>query len=196
MDHFDEYLKGKKFILNTDHKPLEKLGHLHSKTMNRFQTALLEHDFIIQYKKGSDMPADYLSRLPANDANLVIASFDPFQAGLGDLQKEEDFARNIKLFCQTKQWPAHLSWKDANAHADLIKKMFHDKDRILWVRLNDYKYPRTALLLPKKYQKEALCEAHNSIFGGHDATLKTYIKITSSYYWMGIYSDIKMHMQI
>jgi len=59
MDHFDEYLKGKKFILYTDHKPLEKLGHLHSKTMNRFQTALLEHDFVIQYKKGSDMPADY-----------------------------------------------------------------------------------------------------------------------------------------
>jgi hypothetical protein len=25
---------------------------LHSKTMNRFQTALLEHNFIIQYKKG------------------------------------------------------------------------------------------------------------------------------------------------
>jgi len=39
MDHFNEYLKGKKFILYTDHKPLEKLGHFHSKTMNRFQTA-------------------------------------------------------------------------------------------------------------------------------------------------------------
>jgi hypothetical protein len=48
MDHFNEYLKGKKFILYIDHKPLEKLGHLHSQTMNRFQMALLEHDFIIQ----------------------------------------------------------------------------------------------------------------------------------------------------
>jgi len=27
----------------------------------RFQTALLEHDFVIQYKRGSEMPADYLS---------------------------------------------------------------------------------------------------------------------------------------
>jgi hypothetical protein len=42
MDHFNEYLKGKKFIPYMDHKPLEKLGHLHSKTMNHFQTALLE----------------------------------------------------------------------------------------------------------------------------------------------------------
>ncbi len=34
MDHFNEYLKGKKFILYTDHKQLEKLGHLHIKMMN------------------------------------------------------------------------------------------------------------------------------------------------------------------
>ncbi len=89
MDHFNEYLKGKKFILYTDHKPLEKLGHLHSKTMNRFQTALLEHNFIIQYKKGSDMPADYLSRLPATVNDPVIAAFDPFQARLGSFRKKK-----------------------------------------------------------------------------------------------------------
>ena len=87
MDHFNEYLKGKKFILYTDHKPLEKLGHLHSKTMNRFQTALLEHDFIIQYKKGSDMPADYLSRLPASSDEPVIAAFDPFQTDLPNFRR-------------------------------------------------------------------------------------------------------------
>jgi RNase H-like domain found in reverse transcriptase len=74
MDHFNKYIKGKKFILYMDHKPLEKLGHLHSQTMNRFQMALLEHDFIIQYKKGSNMPADYLSRLPAiSDAPVIAA---------------------------------------------------------------------------------------------------------------------------
>jgi hypothetical protein len=38
-----------------------------------------------------------------------------------------------------------------------------------------FKYPRTALLLPQKYQKEALCEAHKSILGGHNAKLKTYM---------------------
>ncbi len=51
MDVFNEYLKGKQFILFTDQKPLEKMGHLHTKTMNRLQAALLEHDFVIQYKK-------------------------------------------------------------------------------------------------------------------------------------------------
>jgi len=58
MDFFNKYLKGKRFILYTDHKPLEKLGHLQSKMLNQLQTALLEHDFVIQYKKGSNMLAD------------------------------------------------------------------------------------------------------------------------------------------
>ena len=195
MDHFDEYLKGKKFILYTDHKPLEKLGHLHSKTMNRFQTALLEHDFVIQYKKGSDMPADYLSRLPASSDQPVIAAFDPFQTNLPTLQREEDYFRKLKHFNETHQWPAGVSRAEANSLTDLVKRTFHDKDNILWIRLNDYKYPRTALLLPKKYQKEALCEAHNSIFGGHDASLKTYMKISSSYYWPGLFKDVKAHIQ-
>jgi hypothetical protein len=109
MDHFNKYLKGKKFILYMDYKPLEKLGHLHSKTMNRFQMALLEHDFIIQYKKGSDMPADYLLRLPATSKDPVTAGFDPFQPRLDELQREEEYAQNILKFHQTKQWPNHLT---------------------------------------------------------------------------------------
>jgi hypothetical protein len=64
-DVFNEYLRGKQFILFTDHKPLEKLGHLHTKMLNWLQAALLEHDFVVQYKKGTTMPADYLSRLPS-----------------------------------------------------------------------------------------------------------------------------------
>jgi hypothetical protein len=169
MDHFNEYLKGKKFILYTDHKPLEKLGHLHSKTMNRFQTALLEHDFVIQYKKGSDMLAAYLSRLLATASEPVIVAFDPLQTDLAKLQRKEPFAKNILYFGKHNQWPPHLSRTEANSHADLLKKLFHDKEGILWLRLTDYKYPRTTLLLPRKYQKEALCEAYNSIFGVHNA---------------------------
>jgi hypothetical protein len=127
MDHFNEYLKGKKFILYMDHKPLEKLGHLHSKTMNRFQTAQLEHYFIIQYKKGSDMPANYLSRLPATTNEPVIAAFDPFQTDLAELQREEPFAQNILYFGKHSRWPRHLSKSEANYHADLLKKIFTTK---------------------------------------------------------------------
>lgn len=65
MDIFNKYFRGKQFILFTDHKPLEKLGHLHTKMLNRLQAALLEHDFVVQYKKDMTMPADYLSTFPS-----------------------------------------------------------------------------------------------------------------------------------
>ena len=48
MDFFNKYLRGKQFILYMDHKPLEKLGHLHNKTLNSLQSALLEYDFMIK----------------------------------------------------------------------------------------------------------------------------------------------------
>jgi hypothetical protein len=46
--------------------------------LNRLQAALFEHDFVVQYKKGTTMPADYLSRLPSfpQEAQHKIAAFD------------------------------------------------------------------------------------------------------------------------
>jgi hypothetical protein len=43
---------------------------------------------------------------------------------------------------------------------NLAIKLFQDAYN-LWIRLDDYKYPQTALYLPEKYCKMALCEAHN-----------------------------------
>jgi hypothetical protein len=51
--------------------------------------------------------------------------------------------------------------------------IFQDKNK-----LDDFKYPRTALYLPAKYRKEAMCEAQDGIFGGHNAAHKTYLKIS------------------
>jgi len=61
MDYFDTYLKGRKFKLFTDHKPLEKLSTIHSKMFYRLQEQMNIFDFTIHYKKGSEMPADFLS---------------------------------------------------------------------------------------------------------------------------------------
>ena len=184
MDFFNEYLKGKRFILYTDHKPLEKLGHLHSKTMNRLQTALLEHDFVIQHKKGSNMPADYLSRLPgAKDSIASISSFDPFQTDLYDLQMQDEILQGIQTFRNTGKWPSTISKQDQAYYTAMIDKLFQDKNKLVWVRLSDFNYPRTALYLPTRYRKEAMCEAHDSILGGHNAAHKTYLKISTSYFW-------------
>ena len=199
MDIFNEYLKGKRFVLFTDHKPLEKLGHLHTKTMNRLQAALLEHDFVVQYKKGTTMPADYLSRLPsfpqeANTSN-IIAAFDPFQPNLPQLQNEDSDLQAIFKFLKTGQWHETLTKRQIRTLSALAPKVFLDKNKLAWIRLEDYKYPRTALWLPQFYRKEALCEAHDQMFAGHNAAQKSYIKLTSSYFWPNAYVHVLKHTQ-
>jgi hypothetical protein len=69
MDHFGTYLWGRKFTLITDHWPLEKLGKVHTKTLNGLQEVMNTFDFDIINKKGSEIPANYLSR------NLVNAIY-------------------------------------------------------------------------------------------------------------------------
>ncbi len=61
METFEVHLKGRHFKLFTDHKPLEKLGKVHTKTWNRLQQMMNLFSFDIIYKQGSKMPADFLS---------------------------------------------------------------------------------------------------------------------------------------
>ena len=63
IDNFAVYLRGRRFTLFTDHKPLETLSTVHTKTLNRLQQQLLEFDFDIRYKEGKENTvADALSR--------------------------------------------------------------------------------------------------------------------------------------
>jgi hypothetical protein len=45
----------------TNYQPLEKLRQVQAKMLNHLQEAMLQFHFQISYKKGSKMPADYLS---------------------------------------------------------------------------------------------------------------------------------------
>jgi hypothetical protein len=80
MEHFSSYLWGCQFILFTDHHPLEKLGQVQSKMLNCLQEVMQKFNFQIIYKKGSEMPIDYMSR------NLVEAiTWQPSQ-----IQQEQE----------------------------------------------------------------------------------------------------------
>jgi hypothetical protein len=131
MEVFNEYLRGKQFILFTDHKPLEKLGHLHTKTLNRLQTALLEHNFVVQYKKGTNMPADYLSRLPSLPVISIeapaISSFDPFNPDLQQLQCQDQDLQAIFHFIKQGTWQESFPKQKLCVLAALAPKVFFDK---------------------------------------------------------------------
>jgi hypothetical protein len=49
------------------------------------------------------------------------------------------------------EWPAYVTKADSNYLQNLAVKLFQDANKIVWIQLNDYKYPRTALYLPENF---------------------------------------------
>jgi len=186
MEHFTTYLRGRKFTLITDHRPLEKLGKVHTKTLNRLQEIMNTFDFDIVYRKGSEMPADYLSR------NLVAAiSWDP--AELQNAQNADPLIKALKNFLLNKELPL-----DAKCQ-QLVKVFANDcfiEDDIVWRRIKrQFEPSRVVIFLPATLKQQALVDAHGNELVGHDGIYKTKERLFQCYYWPGMDADIATHLK-
>ena len=92
IDNFAVYLRGRRFTLYTDHKPLETLSTVHTKTLNRLQQQLLEFDFDIRYKEGKEnTAADALSR-------NTVAALDEDSGTMRNAQTADALCGGIREF--------------------------------------------------------------------------------------------------
>ena len=186
MDHFSNYLKGRHFTLYTDHKPLEKLGKVHTRTLNRLQEIMNTFDFEIVYKKGSEMPADFLSR-------NVVASINFENVELAAQQQKDDFLAAMRNFLLHKILP-----KDENVARTIVHlshEVFIEND-VLWRRLRVRHEPgRVVVLLPRAMVEAVLEEAHGHLLTGHDGIGKTKERIMQSFWWPQMDKDIIEHLQ-
>jgi len=151
MNHFGNYLRGRHFTLFTDHKPLEKLSKVHTRTYNRLQEEMMKFSFDLKYKPGKDMPADFLSRsVPASSARHPVQetsmasisvphlpfvwqtlSVGPTPVHIRDPVSSIDFdtadireAQSQDPFCKMlRAFLANGSLPDDNAQATLVKRI-------------------------------------------------------------------------
>ena len=141
-------------------------------------------------KKVVNMPADFLSRQMVK----FLSAIDPFSSDLAKLQTVDSDIICIKHFALNASWPQGTPKSVANHLAPLAPNFF-SKDNTVWIRLTDSKCPRTALFLLAQFHKWAMCEDHGTILSGHDADLKTYIRLTVHYIWPSMKSDIASHIK-
>ena len=186
MDHYDTYLRGRPFVLYTDHRPLEKLGKVHTKTLNRLQEAMGRYNFEIMYKKGSEMPADYLSR-------NVVAAVSWTNDALEKAQGEDKLIRALREFLLNKVLP-----KDETCQR--VVKHFADdcfvEDGLVWKRVKrKYEPSRVVIFLPESLVEAALKDAHGHLLTGHNGVFKTKERLFQCYYWPGMDKDIADHLQ-
>jgi hypothetical protein len=188
MDYFQEHLRGKRFILYTDHKPLEALSHIHTKTLNRLQTAMMDFDFEIQYKKGIEMPADFLSRATVDEINAI----NPFNEDLPALQRQ----------CSQSKMIIEQIYKvlinPTQRIKDLADTCFIDQS-VLWKKISAQDswdaQPRTVLFVPTKLRRQLICEAHGKLLTGHNGIQKTKERLLTSYFWPNMDFDISNHIK-
>ena len=186
MDHFDTYLKGRHFSLFTDHRPLEKLGKVHTKTLNRLQEMMNRFDFEIFYKKGSEMPADYLSR-------NVVAAIGWERETLAKAQDQDNLVKALKAFLLNRELPSDEKCQRLVRH--LADSCFVEND-LVWKRVKrQFEPSRVVIFLPEQMIQDVLQDAHGHLLGGHDGVFKTKERLFQCYYWPGMDHDITDHLQ-
>ena len=185
IDHFSVYLRGRKFTLYTDHKPLEKLSTVHTKTLNRLQQAMNEHDFVICHKPGNEMPADFLSRNVASISSIL-------DNDLHLLQSQDEFISDLIRFKKFGVSPSD----PLRSHylRSIAPSCFFEKD-ILWRRISRHNMPhRNVLLLPLVLTDDLIHETHSALLSGHEGITRTKERLLQSYFWPNMENKIGQHI--
>lgn len=96
---FRSYLLGPRFTIFSDHKPLSSLvfGKAHNARQTRWQLALQEFDFSVQYKVGvANTAADALSRI---DTDIPVCATGSFVQSVTDMVRTEQLKCKEILHC-------------------------------------------------------------------------------------------------
>ena len=178
IQHFHTYTYGPRFTLCTDHKPIESLSKIHTKTLNRLHELMNQYDFVVEYKKGVDNTvADFLSR---NAIAALQVSVDEMLR----LQSTDEAVQEIVAYLSTGQLPSReADRRRVHLHA---QSCFLE-DGILYYKFRSAGQPERPLLwAPALIQNQILDAAHCSRFAGHGGRFRTHERVLQRYWWPGL----------
>jgi len=182
MDHFGIYLQGQKFKLISDHRPLEKLGKVHRKTLNHLQEVMNAFDFDIIYKK-------------AVKCQLIICVETLSMPYLG---MPLNYSRlNLPILCY-KHWKNLLNRELPNntKFQSVIKLNENDcfiEDDIVWRCIKrQFEPSQVVIFLPAMLVPDVLA---GNLLVGHNGIYETKECLLQCYYWPGMDADITAHLK-
>jgi transposase InsO family protein len=197
IEHFDVYLRGRRFALFTDHKPLEKLNAVHKKTLNRLQQQMCEYEFTMHYKRGEDNAvADFLSRnailsKTEDEAGKksALAALSTEDQDTCDEQENDTKIRDVKEYLKSGKLPT-LDKKYAMWIRRISDECFLEND-IVWKQIKRRGFrERTTLYAPERIRDKLIQAAHVTREAGHGGNHRTMERIMLSYWWPGISQDV------
>lgn len=191
---FSHYILGRKFILQTDHKPLisifgnkQGIPTMAASRLQRWSVYLANFDFKIEYITGkTNVNADFLSRLPTCSGELFnshemsqqmafINFIDEHSPGLIDRKAIREQAKLDPIIVQVTNyvvngWPDEAKSIERLKHFHVRKNELHlECDMLMWGH---------RVVIPAKLRRNILNELHSA----HTGIVK--MKSTArSYFW-------------
>ncbi|XP_059474872.1 uncharacterized protein LOC132196326 [Neocloeon triangulifer] len=185
---FDVYLRGRHFILQTDHECLKWLlstSRVKGGKLARWAVELAEYDFTVQVVPGSkNTVADALSRVEIN--SVMQTTQEP--AVKDEIAKIWD----RKTILAAQKSDSHCSRVMStlkNAPEAEISPYFVDQDGLLYFR--DLEGPR--LCVPEEMRPRVLEVCHNLPTGAHKGGFRMFYDIRKRFYWPGWHRDVRQH---
>jgi hypothetical protein len=170
-EHFEQFIKGSRPLIYSDHKSLEHLTSLNSPKIKRWAMRLSEFNPLVTHISGENNNiADWLSRaVPEDDEDNGITEkmYAPnaWHAAheteeLFSLPKPQDMADESKRD-EAELPPGTLDWYDNVAYGRKSRKIY----------------------IPKKYRVQLLLWFHTSRFGGHQGVTRTVNRLRKYVWW-------------
>ena len=183
LAYFDEYCRGRRTILITDHRPLVHHGVRHEKTLSDLQDKLNQYNVEIRYRPGPENGAsDCLSRTVATISGSGLSASD-----LVSEQKRDLHVSSIMKFITNHQLPAEEPLR--SLIATLAPKCFV-KDKLVYiVEHRQGRPPRPRLFLPQSRVQAVLANSHGSTLTGHFKLARTLERCLQEYFWCSMAGD-------
>ena len=184
-EHFHLYIYGKEFTMVTDHKPLELIwNNPRSKPparIERWGLRLQPYNLKVEYRKGSDNPADYMSRhpIPAQAptkntratkiaeeyVNFIMHNSTPKAMTLDEIKCEtlkDETLQKVSTLIRNNTW--HTVTKDT-----VLRQYEHVKSELTLLHENDIILKGSRIVIPSALEHRVLQLAHEA----HQGITKT-----------------------
>lgn len=187
-EHFHLYLFGHHFTVLSDHKPLEgiynKPTSRTSCRIERWNLRLQAYDFTLKYRPGTDNPADYLSRHPAEKADaktrhesrvadeyvsFLLSNLVPKAMTLReitDATKADPTLQAVISAVRTGQWHAPQGHDIDITSFNILKTV---RDELSFSEEHNVVLRASQIVIPRSLQQRAIDLAHE----GHQGIVKT-----------------------
>lgn len=187
-EHYDIYLRGaKSFKVITDHKPLEKIWEKPKPTLRieRWGLRLQPYKLKIQYRRGEDNPADYMSRHPISSKTVKTVeskvaeeyvNFIKDEAVMKAMNMDEVKMETSKdhtlqkaiSYVRSGAWHHMKTLNDSNIDMEELSAMRSIKDE-LTIHSDNVLLRDKRIVLPRSLRDRAIHIAHE----GHQGITRT-----------------------